>query len=236
MPTLTQRSAFIDGPLLLTFQVLHSVLLLWVWLCIGVTGAQAQPSVAGDEAPSPMWDKVRTGLFQGRAIATEANDVIALEAPARADDAAVVPIAIRARHLQTPERFIQTVYLVIDNNPSPISATFHFTLLSGRADIETRVRIEQYTTVRVIAETNDGRLFMASRYVKASGGCSAPPGKDPQAALASLGRMKLRVQDDALASQPLWAQLMVNHPNSSGLVMDQVSRLYALPISCATCA
>jgi sulfur-oxidizing protein SoxY len=63
--------------------------------------------------------------------------------------------------------------------------------------------------------------------VKASGGCSAPPGKDAQAALASLGRMKFRVEDNAAVNQPVLAQLMISHPNTSGLAMDQISRLYA---------
>jgi quinoprotein dehydrogenase-associated SoxYZ-like carrier len=218
---------------------------LWAGPWGGVAQAQA-PVNAQAQAPSPtqipnssthpsgdnpddsaIWQKVRASLFQNRPITSAGQDVIALDAPTRAEDAAVVPIALRAGFPQTPQRFIDKIYLVIDNNPSPISATFHFTQLSGRADIETRVRIEQYTFVRAIAQTNDGRLYMATRFVKAAGGCSAPPGKDAQAALASLGRIRLRVDDQAGASQPLLAQLMVSHPNTSGLVMDQVTRLYA---------
>ncbi len=72
---------------------------------------------------------------------------------------------------------------------------FNFTLESGRADIETRVRIEEYTYVRAVALTNDGKLYMAANYVKASGGCSAPAGKDAIAARANLGKMRLRVGD-----------------------------------------
>jgi sulfur-oxidizing protein SoxY len=148
----------------------------------------------------------------------------------RAEDAAIVPISIRTRLPQTPERYIDKIYLIIDNNPSPISAIFKFTPLSGRADIETRVRIDEYTQVRAIAETNDGQLHMSTRFVKASGGCSAPPGKDAQAALATLGRMKFRLEEEAAGNQagrqPVLAQLMISHPNNSGLAMDQVSRLF----------
>ena len=181
-------------------------------------------------APSPIWQKVRASLFQSRPISTAADDVISLDAPVRAEDAAIVPIAIKTRMLQTPTRYIDKVYLIIDNNPSPVAAIFQYTPLSGRADIETRVRIDEYTHVRAIAETNDGQLHMATRWVKAAGGCSAPPGKDAQAALATLGRMKFRVEGDASGKhptdQPVLAQLMISHPNNSGLAMDQVSRLY----------
>jgi sulfur-oxidizing protein SoxY len=88
------------------------------------------------------------------------------------------------------------------------------------------VRIDEYTFVRAIAETSDGRLLMRTRFVKASGGCSAPPGKDPQAALATLGRMRLRVDGDVVLGKPTLAQLMISHPNDSGMVMDQLTRQY----------
>ncbi|CAN5920740.1 quinoprotein dehydrogenase-associated SoxYZ-like carrier [soil metagenome] len=180
---------------------------------------------------NPVWQKVRASLFQSRPIAQATDDVITLETPVRAEDAAIVPIAIKTRFEQTPDRYISKVYLIIDNNPSPISAIFEFTPLSGRADIETRVRVDEYSHVRAIAETNDGQLHMVTRFVKASGGCSAPPGKDAQAALATLGRMRFRVEEgDKNAKSdgvhPVLAQLMISHPNNSGLAMDQSTRLF----------
>ena len=197
------------------------------------TSAWGQIKTGENPEASPIWQKVRASLFQSRPIATATDGVLALETPARADDAAVVPIAIRTRAPQTGGRRIDKVYLIIDNNPSPISAIFQFTPLSGRADIETRVRIDEYTHVRAIAETSDGQLFMTTRFLKAAGGCSAPPGKDAQAALATLGRMKFRVEGDAnidpKGNQPVLAQLMISHPNNSGLAMDQVSRLFTPP-------
>ena len=188
--------------------------------------AGAQIRSADDPEASARWSKVRASLFQARPISTQADDVIAIEAPTRAEDAAIVPIAVRTRLEQRPDRYIDKVYLIIDQNPSPLSAVFQFTPDSGRADIETRVRIDEYTFVRAIAETSDGQLYMASRFVKASGGCSAPPGKDQQAALATLGRMRLQLVGEMTYDRPVLAQLMVSHPNSSGLAMDQTTRQY----------
>ena len=179
-------------------------------------------------ADSAVWKKVHASVFAGAAI--EAGDrVVALETPKRAEDAAIVPLAIRAQFPQTRDRYIEKIWLIIDNNPSPIAAVFQFTLESGRADIETRVRIEEYTYVRAVALTNDGKLYMAANYVKAAGGCSAPAGKDALAARANLGRMRLRVADAPAPGEPALAQLMISHPNDSGLAMDQVTRLYATP-------
>jgi len=185
---------------------------------------------AQDVAPeaSPVWEKLRADLFPGMPIGTGDN-VIVLESPKRAEDAAVVPIAIRAQFPQADNRSIVKLWLIIDNNPSPIAAIFSFTQSSGRADIETRVRVEQYTAIRAIALTNDGALHMAANSIKASGGCSAPSSKDAAAALATLGRMRLRVDEPLAAGQPALVQLMISHPNDSGLAMDQLTRTYAPP-------
>ena len=46
-------------------------------------------------ASDPLaWEKIRTSLFQDRYIEVDSGQIIRLEAPNRAEDAAVVPIAI----------------------------------------------------------------------------------------------------------------------------------------------
>ncbi len=200
---------------------------------LGVTFAFCVAAAAGaglqpgdDPQASPIWLKVHASLFEGRAIAPAPAGALTLEVPARAIDAAVVPIAIRTRFPQSTTRHVSKLYLIIDANPSPISAIFQFTLHSGRADIETRVRVDEYSHVRAIAEMSDGQLFATTRFVKASGGCSAPAGSDPRAALASMGKMRFRVEGDLKGREPVRAQLMISHPNHSGLAMDQATRQY----------
>jgi sulfur-oxidizing protein SoxY len=194
----------------------------------GWAGGALAAGPSEDPEASAEWQKVRTALFGERPIAKADDQVLVLEAPYRAEDAATVPVAIRSRFDQSATRFVKTAWLIIDRNPSPVAAVFHFTPESGRADLETRVRVEQYTHMRAIAELNDGSLHMATRFVKASGGCSAPAGKDPAAAAANLGRMKFRV-DPAGGAGPMRAQLMISHPNTTGLAMDQATRLYPSP-------
>lgn len=203
-------------------RILSAIVAIWLAL-LGTTSAQDV-----DLEASPIWQKVREDLFAGMPIGTGDN-VVMLETPKRAEDAAVVPIAIRAQFPQAENRYIEKLWLIIDNNPSPIAAIFSFTPESGRADIETRIRVEQYTHIRAIALTNDGKLHMVSNYIKASGGCSAPSSKDSVAANATLGKMRLRVDDALALGRPALAQLMISHPNDSGLAMDQLTRMYAPP-------
>ena len=183
------------------------------------SGAQ---SVELPDPETPIWTKLKSSLFDTRPMSADAVELVA---PSRAEDGAVVPIAIRARLPQRPERYIKRLYLIVDNNPSPVAAMIDLTPESGRADVETRIRVEQYSYVRAVAELSDGSLAAQARFVKASGGCSAPAGGDPAAA-ARIGRMRLAVDGRGAYREPAAAQLIVNHPNHSGLAMDQITRLY----------
>ena len=184
----------------------------------------AVPAWAAGEDES-RWNALRTMLFQDRPI-HDGAEVLALDAPYRAHDAAVVPISLEPAFSQTEERHIRTITLVIDENPLPVAGRFHFTPASGRAALSTRVRVNAYTNIRAIAETSDGELYMTKRFVKASGGCSAPAGKDPDAALARVGKMKFRQSGAPVLGEPNLAQLLVSHPNHTGMQMDQVTHHY----------
>jgi len=176
----------------------------------------------GDDA---RWAELKEMVFGGKAI-LDGSGVVELEAPKRAYDAAIVPVTIKALIPQTAERYIKTITLLVDKNPVPVAAVFHMTPQNGIGTISTRIRVNEYTNVRAVVETSDGKLFQAVRHVKAAGGCSAPATKDQEAALARLGRMKLRLDDEVTADVPSQAQILISHPNNSGLQMNQLTRHY----------
>jgi sulfur-oxidizing protein SoxY len=200
-------------------------------LCLPLAAAAATPTdrnpqPTDDPAANPIWQKARASLFDKRPIAPAPDGLLVLETPVRAVDAAVVPLAIRTRLPADAGYTISKLYLFIDANPSPISGIFSFAPESGRAEVQTRVRVDGYSFVRAVAETSDGRLFMTHRFVKASGGCSAPPGTDPAAALATMGKMSVVTEGDLNGKQPVMAQLAIQHPNHTGLAMDQLTRQF----------
>ena len=173
----------------------------------------------------PLWPTLKIAYFGDKEIREAANDLLVIEAPKRAEDAAIVPITVKSLVAQTADKYIKNIHIVVDNNPEPYSANFHLSPELGLIDISTRMRVDQYTFVRAIAEMNDGSLHMVSRFVKASGGCSAPAGKDAAAALARLGKMQIRMRKPTVG-EPVQAQVIVSHPNYNGLQFDQQSRLY----------
>ena len=198
----------------------RSCLIVGVLVC-WAAGGQAQ-AASQDEA---AWNDLREALFEDRPILS-GEGVIDLDAPYRAHDAAVVPISMVAQMPQTPERYIKALTLIIDQNPAPVAAVIGLTPKSGSATISTRVRVDSYSHVRAIAETNDGTLYMTTKFVKAAGGCSAPALKNEEEAIARLGKMKLRQSSPARLGEPNEVQLLISHPNYSGLQRDMLTNYY----------
>jgi sulfur-oxidizing protein SoxY len=170
------------------------------------------------------WDEIRFDLL-GDAPVADGAGLFDLEAPYRANDAATVPIVIRQTN---PAVRIDSLMLVIDENPSPVAADISFGDAMQPLDFELRVRINQYSNVRAVAKAA-GKRFMSGRYVKASGGCSAPATRDPDQALANMGQMRVKLfgNDNPRVSVPRReAQIMIRHPNYSGLQRDQLTQLF----------
>jgi len=179
---------------------------------------------ASDE--DSTWPDIRASLYAADRAIQDGEGIIALETPYRALDAATVPITVKAEIPQTEDRYIKSITLVIDQNPAPVVGTFHLSPANGIASISTRVRVNAYTNVRAIAEMNDGTLYMAKSFVKASGGCSAPATSDADAAMARLGKMKLKQIGSWRKGEASEAQFMVSHPNYSGMQVNQLTQLW----------
>ena len=179
------------------------------------------------EAYDP-WPGLVQDVFNNRPM-NDGGDVISIEMPYRAEDAAIVPVSLKTKLAPTDERRVLSITLVIDQNPAPMAAKFALGPDAHVTEISTRVRVNSYTDVHAVAELSDGKLYMVKTFVKASGGCSAPAAKNADVASARLGQMKYRqfvTSEQAASSGPREAQIMIGHPNNSGLQMDQVTQLY----------
>jgi sulfur-oxidizing protein SoxY len=195
-------------------------------LCFLLLGfALPAPARAGQSEAerAERWSDLRHAIFGDRVV-EDAGDRVAIDAPARAEDAAIVPVAIRVTDILAPD--IRGIYLVIDDNPSPLAAHFLFGPLADTREIATRVRIDDYTYLHAVAETADGRLYATARFIKASGGCSAPASKDQALALERLGKMKFTFREHPEPDLSIDAKLLISHPNNSGLQRDQITQYF----------
>jgi sulfur-oxidizing protein SoxY len=190
---------------------------------IGAGSIQAATPDSFDPWPGLVQD-----IFNNRQI-DEGAGIVAIEMPYRAEDAAIVPVTLRITLSPADNRRVVAITLVIDQNPAPMAARFELGQDSSVSEISTRIRVNNYTDVHAVAELSDGKLYMTKTYVKASGGCSAPAAKNAEEAKARLGQIRFRQfakATDGPQNGTREAQIMIGHPNNSGLQMDQLTRLY----------
>ena len=73
-----------------------------------------------EEAYDP-WPGLVQDIFSNRPM-NDGADVIGIEMPYRAEDAAIVPVTLRSKLSPGDGRRIRSITLVIDRNPAPMAA------------------------------------------------------------------------------------------------------------------
>jgi sulfur-oxidizing protein SoxY len=180
---------------------------------------------ATHEASSPEWDRLRKQMFQGRPLIA-GQGTVQLTVPLRAAYGASVPVKVVSKMPQRGDLYVRKLHLVVDKNPSPVALTLDLTTAIGQADFETRLRVDEYSHVRVISELSNGELHTDSRYVKTSGGCSAPPNRS---APHLIGKTMLKVAGEWRPGELTAAEVTVLHPNDTGFELNQLTVMYIPP-------
>jgi sulfur-oxidizing protein SoxY len=174
---------------------------------------------------SPEWERLSSKLFGGKPL-VHGQGVVQLFVPLRAAYGASVPVKVVSKLPQRPELHVRKMYVVVDKNPSQLAILLDLTTEVGQADFETRLRVDEYSHVRVVSELSNGELHTDSRYVKTSGGCSAPPNRE---SLHLIGKTLLKVAGELRPEQPMPADVTVVHPNDTGFELNQVTVMYIPP-------
>ena len=159
--------------------------------CIAAPAAALAQSAGQDQPSEETWNSIRADIFKDRPI-LDGSGLVILDAPRRAEDSAIVPIGMRVNLSGGDKRTLKAMTLVIDENPAPVAGTFTIGPGSGVTSISTRVRVNSYSYMRLVAELSDGQLYGVKAFVKASGGCSAPASSNSDATRSTLGQMKFR--------------------------------------------
>ena len=182
------------------------------------------PSAAHGDT-SPEWERLAAKLFPGKRLQA-GSGIVTLTAPLRAAYGASVPVKVVSKLAQTPSLYVRRVHIVVDKNPSPIAAVLDLTTEMGQADFETRLRVDEYSHVRVVSELSNGELHTDSRYVKTSGGCSAPPNRD---SLHLIGKTMFKLPTGVALNAPTTADVTVIHPNDTGFELNNVTVMFIPP-------
>ena len=174
-------------------------------------------------ANEASWAELKGLIFKERAIEAAHGEIV-IDAPYRASDDRRVPVTIRAK-LQDGHT-IKKITFIIDENPMPVSAIFDMKTRRNDATFSTFMRMNGPSTLRAVVESDDGKLFMITKFVKTSGlgACAAPPVGDPDQLQPKLADGETRKATRIKRA----AHLKIKHPNLTGLQMDQITLQYIL--------
>ena len=181
----------------------------------GDTSIQAYCST-DENCRKQRWNDIKESFFNDKTF-IDVDNKSWLITPTRAPDATFVPITFG-----TYRKNIKFAHLVIDMNPVPAGSWFDFrdSLLTS-IDFSIRVRMESYSNIRIIFET-DTHYYQVTNFVKASGGCAAPPLGDIDSFYKTAGKIKTRIKDDRIT-------VSVLHPQFNGLQMHPVTTEFIEP-------
>ena len=167
------------------------------------------PAVA-DPFLSIMWGDMHAVVLKGAPVVFDPK--VKVTAPASAEDALNVPVAVDATALGT----VEEIAVFADLNPIPHILNYRPT--AAKPTIALRVKLQQTTPIRAAARTPDGVWHVGGVLVDAAGGgCTSP-------ALAHgdlqwerhLGEVQARawVQDDGATTR---LRFRIRHPMDTGL-------------------
>jgi sulfur-oxidizing protein SoxY len=128
----------------------------------------ALPALPAGAQPEALAAAIREQI--GDAVPSDGG--IALRLPAVAENGAVVPITVVVESPMTAADHVAAIHVFATRNPTPHVASFRLTPASGRAEVQTRIRLAEDQAVIVLAQHADGRVRRATAEARvAVGGC-----------------------------------------------------------------
>lgn len=140
---------------------------------------------------------------------------LSIELPLVSEDGSSVPLVVRAERPMAEGDYVRSIHLFATRNPSPEIAEFEFTPRAGRAQVETRVRLNESQTVIAVARTNKDAVLVAAREIRITqSGCLA---RTDTYESANAMQTRVRVAEKAQSGSPVEVLTLINHPMETGL-------------------
>jgi len=114
------------------------------------------------------WQEVLTKIV-GEAQPLEGK--VTIEIPEIVENGNIVPISISVVSPMTETDYVTTIHIISTGNPLAYVAGFHFTPLSGKASVATRIRVTATQELISLAEISDGKFLIGRRNVEVAIGC-----------------------------------------------------------------
>jgi sulfur-oxidizing protein SoxY len=120
-----------------------------------------------EESPETAMQKILRGAKSQRGR-------IEVQLASLAESGNLVPIKIHVPSAMTASDYVREVHILAMRNPKPWAATYEFTPRSGRAEVETKLRLSDTQDILVLARMSDDSWWHESSHVVVSiGACES---------------------------------------------------------------
>lgn len=125
-------------------------------LLAGAALAVWQPATAQLSGDPAALQKAVLAFTGGR---TPHNGRVQLDIAPLVENGNTVPVAVRVDSAMTSADHVRRIAIFSERNPQPEVAVFNLSLLSGRAEVATRMRLATSQRVVAVAELQDGSCW-----------------------------------------------------------------------------
>ncbi len=185
-------------------------------LLTGLLGCGNGDAPVDAAAPVPDW----RNIAPIRALLgdiTPSQQGIELGLPLVSEDGSAVPLTVSVHSAMTIEDYVQRIYLFATGNPTPEIAAFVLTPALGRAELSTRVRLNESQWVYALAQMQDDSWRLAAQEVQVTvSGCLSRP----EAMGTSFTQPRVGLPRSYGQGAVIAVRTLVDHPMETGLRPD----------------
>ncbi|KIM11397.1 MAG: hypothetical protein KU37_07175 [Sulfuricurvum sp. PC08-66] len=139
--------------------------------------ALINPSVLGhklhayEEAIEITFDDAFAEYLDGQKV-EDGSKIMVLNIPDTPENGAVVPVEVTINHPMEAGNYIENITILTTKNKVNKAVSYDVSLASGMAYLMANVKMGQTQEVVILARTNSGKIYKASKSVQiALGGC-----------------------------------------------------------------
>jgi len=137
--------------------------------CAGLVSLVLRPGRALAQLRRPTQEAI-DAIAKGRPVRPGR---VTLRMPPIAENGSTVPLTVLVDSPMTAADHVRAIHILADRNPFAEVASFHLTPAMGRAELSTRIRLQETQDVLAIAELSDGSVVSGSVSVTVTiGGCT----------------------------------------------------------------
>jgi len=123
------------------------------------------PAINTSHAAADVPERLQSLIYEVTGSVIPTVGKVKLTLPPLAESGNSVPLKIQIESPMTAEEYVKSIHVFSEKNPRPVIARFHLSPQTGKAEINTRIRLAGTQHVLAVAIMSDGSAWLGSTEV-----------------------------------------------------------------------